>query len=339
MCPLGQTLDGGVCQNRMNKTVIVIVSIGCAFSLLWSIMILLTYFLFKELRNLPSKLLMGLVATFLLNDLLVLLSTLVSPIQKSVEACSTVAIILHMFFLCRFMWATTLGIEYLRIIYLARRFSSPTTSFQNRMLALYSMLGWGVPLSIVLINVAVTYSLGTIVYGLNEQTMSCWLVGSLEIIVAAIVPMGILSFFNILLFVSIIYLLYCSKRRSHSDQYSTAKQLKRRKWVQLRAALAIFVILGMAGILNISSSYLGTNNIWVLYAFLVLNSLQPFVVFIAFLCSKRVGRLYLVFLQQQYNLICSRWRNRTLASSTTNPWISDNETAGTSYANAHKAQP
>lgn len=309
-------------------TIIIVTSICCAFSLLGSAVILLTYSLFKELRNLPSKLLMSMVVIFILNDFLVLLSTLVPPIQSSSEVCSTVAILLHTFFLCRFSWATILGIEYLRIIRSARD-SSPTVSSQNRMLVLYSMLGWGMPLLVVLVNVVVTLALGVTVYGLNDQTVSCWLVGSTEIIVVAIVPIVVFSLVNIVLFLVILYLLCWSCRRQVARQYNTAqadKQLKRKRWTQLRAVLAIFVILGMTGVFNISSSYLGTNNVWVVYTFIVLNSLQPLVVFIAFLCSKRVGRLYLTFLQHKYNLICSKC-GRAAGNTkdiTTSPWTPAN---------------
>ena len=127
ICPDGLVLQQGICVT-MNLSddeslpypgYYEINLIGGSISIVSSLSILLTYALFKQLRNFHSLLLMNLTLAFLVNDSFIMVGVISSFIGESHGYCIANAICLHFFFLARFLWTNVLGIEYCRVFRLA----------------------------------------------------------------------------------------------------------------------------------------------------------------------------------------------------------------------------
>ena len=89
--------------------------IGCPLSVIGCILILLTYSLFKELRTLPSQILMHLAVAILVGNLLILVG---GPIGETFNIiCTPVAILSHYIFLSQFSWMSLMSTEIARNLY------------------------------------------------------------------------------------------------------------------------------------------------------------------------------------------------------------------------------
>ena len=73
--------------------------IGCSLSVIGSSLVLITFGLFKELRTLPSKILMNLAFANLVTNLLIVIGGPVSQAFPIIQLCTAVAIYLSPFFL------------------------------------------------------------------------------------------------------------------------------------------------------------------------------------------------------------------------------------------------
>ena len=78
--------------------------VGCSLSLVGCFLVLLSFCLFKELRTLPSKILINITITIIGVDILTLLT--VGRASQSSKLCQTLAISLHFFTLAQFTWMT-----------------------------------------------------------------------------------------------------------------------------------------------------------------------------------------------------------------------------------------
>ena len=126
---------------------IVLTYIGSSLSILGSIAILLTYSIFRELRSLPSKILMNLATAFLVSDLLILLYGASSVSPFTLEGTATMAIFLHFFMLSRFSWMSLMAFESCRVFGLAVKLQSDISKKSKTILLMvYLVIGWGLPL-------------------------------------------------------------------------------------------------------------------------------------------------------------------------------------------------
>ena len=253
--------------------------VGCSLSVLGSFFLLVTHSLFKELRTLPSLLLMSLTVAFLMGDLLILLgSSLTSITQRA--PCIVVAILLHYWFLARFCWSNVIAFE------MVRSFTSATkllpvisTSAKKTIYVVYSAVGWGVPLIITLISVIVNFTTDNLVrYG----TETCWINDVNSALAVFVAPLVISLFLNILSFVWILFNLCKGQIQNRNVGKS---QLNIRLYLAVFSVMGLTWIFGFVAILSRSS--------WAWYPFIVLNSTQALLVALSFTCTKKVARYYL----------------------------------------------
>ena len=66
--------------------------IGCSLSVIGTVPILLTYCLFKDLRSLPSKLLMNLAATILMSSVFILIGGPITAAFPNANLCTSVTV-------------------------------------------------------------------------------------------------------------------------------------------------------------------------------------------------------------------------------------------------------
>ena len=263
--------------------------IGCSLSIIGSIMILFTYTIFKEIRTLPSKLLMNLAVAFLVSDLFFLLGVCITLRIRSVKFCTATAIIKHFFFLSRFSWMNILGVEYTRIFTMAIQMKrDEKKSSKNKLLILYVILGWGIPLLITIPTIIVNYTIDDAVrYGtdIDGSRGWCWINDTLSAIIAFLVPISLSILLNIILFVTAVILICAA---SPDSEYVKSQRNKK-----IRIIMAIFVVLGITWIFGLIA--LIANQSWRLYPFIIFNSTQALIVSIMFVGTKKIILRYYSF--------------------------------------------
>ena len=263
--------------------------IGCSLSIIGSLMILFTYTIFKEIRTLPSKLLMNLAVAFLVSDFFFLLGGSITPITRSVEFCTATAIIRHFFFLSRFSWMNILGMEYTRIFTMVIQMKQDEKrSSKNKLLIMYVILGWGIPLLITIPTIIVNYTIDDAVrYGtdIDGSPGLCWINDTLSLIIAFVVPIFLSILLNIFLFVTAVILICAASPDS--------KYVKSQRSRQIRIITAIFTVLGITWIFGFIA--LLANQSWAWYPFIILNSTQALLVSIMFVGTKKIILRYYSF--------------------------------------------
>ena len=258
--------------------------IGCSLSIIGSLMILFTYTIFKDLQTLPSKLLMNLAVAFLVSDFFFLLGS-ITPINRSVEFCTATAIIRYFFFLSRFSWMNILGVEYTRIFTMAIKLKrDEKRSSKNKLLIMYVILGWGIPLLITILPIIVNYTIDDAVrYGTDIDGL-CWINDTLVVIIASVVFLSILL--NIFLFITVVILICAASPDS--------KYVKSQRSRQIRIVMAVFTVLGIITWIFGFIALLPKQS-WALYPFIILNSTQALMVSIMFLGTKKIILRYYSF--------------------------------------------
>ena len=285
---------------------LILTYIGCPLSVIGCILILLTYSLFKELRTLPSQILMHLAVAILIGNLLILVG---GPVGETFERvriiCTPVAILTHYIFLSQFGWMTFTSTEIARNLYHAFKMKArESKAYKIKLFVAYTLLGWSGPLLIVIPTVIVNFTTTNLVlYGeLEDGTPGrCWMNHPASVFVTFVTPLGITLIYNTVIFVvATIYL--CVSSKSHSKLNSD------KKVPFLRLNVAIFSVSGITWIFGFLALLPQLEWAWIPY--IILNSTQGFVIFVAFLCTKRVALLYLGLLTRH------RFRKGVSESST-----------------------
>ena len=261
--------------------------IGNSLSILASILIIITYSIFKELRTLPSILLMNLAVAFLVGDIFLILSGTISQNTLSVDVCISVSIILHYFLLARFSWMNIIGLEYTRNFVLAiklrvRKQSTPL----NKQLIAYILFGWGVPIVITTITIIINYTVdGAVRYGTDVDGTRglCWINEKYGAIFAFVVPILVSTLLNISFFVMVVVLLCAASRRA-------TKEIKQNRSIQIRVILGTFAVLGITWVFGFLA--LLSDLSWAWYPFIILNSCQAVIIAFVFLATQKILRLY-----------------------------------------------
>jgi hypothetical protein len=279
--------------------------VGCSLSLVGVTIILLSLALFGELRTLTTMILANLSFSIIVANLFILVGGPVAEATQSRPLCVSVSIILHFFFLAQFSWMTILSIEITQTLLRGFRLRVPPSAARNRRTFLvYFLLGWSAPVIIMGASVAVNFAPSTshlVLYGrLADGTDGlCWINHTISEVVAFLVPIVVCMLVNmaLLVIISIILIRATSNHInvSHSSPY-----------VYLRVYAAVFFSSGATwafGFLPLLAS-----QEWAWYPFIILNTLQGFLLFLAFFFTRKVGALYLFLLS------CGKLDYRTVTS-------------------------
>ena len=286
----------------------VLTYIGCSLSVIGCILVLLTYSLFKELRTLPSMILMNLNVAILITYVLILIG---GPVARAfpdvVDLCVAIGILLHYFSLSQFSWMSIMSLELARTFYQAYKLRATETKRSKCIVfTIYIIFGWSLPLLISVASIIVNYTTEDLVlYGVLEDGTqgSCWINHVQSAIVAMVVPVAISLAFNTIMF-AIVALFLIQAYRSQSR----IKKMSKSNISYFRLTVAVFTISGITWGVGFIAILVRTPWLW--YPFIILNSIQGLVIFLAFLCTKKVGKLYL-------SLLMSRIRSKRESSIAT----------------------
>ncbi|XP_055004810.1 adhesion G-protein coupled receptor G2 isoform X2 [Boleophthalmus pectinirostris] len=279
----------GEITSRVQATILTFITyIGCGISAIFLAVTLLTYLAFGKLRkDIPSKILIQLCLALLLLNLVFLVDAWLALYPAAVGLCISTAWFLHYFLLVAFTW---MGLEAVHMyIALVKVFNS----YISRYMLKFSLAGWGIPMIVVIIVIAINKdNYGLVSYGKFPDGSTdefCWIKNDIAFYVAVVAYFCVIFLFNIIMFVVVLVQLCRIKRQNPQNlQHRTTLQ-------DVRSVLGITILLGLTW--GFAFFAWGPLNLPFMYLFAIFNSLQGFFIFI-FHCAikenvRRQWRTYL----------------------------------------------
>lgn len=275
-----------------------------SLSIVACVLILVTYLIFKDLRTLPSQLLMNLAVAILLSDVFLLVNSVLSLHIQWKGLCTTGGIVLQFLFLSRFTWMTCLGFEFSRKFIQAFQLKV-ANSDDNRSpklcLLIYMIIGWGIPLVIVVITMIVNLtSYGFVRYrtGTDGDQGLCWIDNDVALIISTVIPISIALIVNTVIFFFIVSLIFFMSRNMPKDIQ------RKQTTAHVRVVLGVFVVLGITWVFGFV--ILLFDQSWTWYIFVILNNNQAVWIAICFLATKKIVLKYWSMLKSAKTYVCKK---------------------------------
>ncbi|XP_068571913.1 adhesion G-protein coupled receptor G2 [Cebidichthys violaceus] len=281
--------------SREQATILTFITyIGCGISAIFLSITLLTYLAFGKLRkDIPSKILIQLCVALLLLNLVFLVDAWLALYPDAVGLCISTAWFLHYFLLVTFTW---MGLEAVHMyLALVKVFNTHISRYMLK----FSLIGWGVPMIVVIIVIAIDKdNYGLVSYGRFSDGTSddfCWLKNDIAFYVAVVAYFCIVFLFNLVMFVVVLVQLCRIKRQNpHNVQHRTMLQ-------DVRSVAGIMILLGLTW--GFAFFAWGPLNLPFMYLFAIFNSLQGFFIFVLYCAIKENVRR-----QWRTYLCCGRMR-------------------------------
>lgn len=289
---------------------------------------LMTYIIFKEMRNLPGVSTANLTFALFLAELLFI----VSGAPKPNWMCPVIGMMLHYLFLASFFWMNVMSYDLYKTF--ANKCILTRVRSKAKYLPRYALYAWGAPAMIVAVcavidytnfipNVKMRYGGGSLSTNSfrdldlsatsenstmarrmesMDENLGCWIQEPVAALVAFGSPMLLILFSNSVMFVKTIYcirktlkLANIKKRRSSLNHVTGKSDV--RLYVRMSTMMGFTWISGLAS--SIVSAFAGTptfTSCTVLHAlsflFIIFNCSQGLFIFFAFICNKRVKAYY-----------------------------------------------
>ncbi|XP_068456268.1 adhesion G-protein coupled receptor G2 [Clinocottus analis] len=281
--------------SREQATILTFITyIGCGISAIFLSITLLTYLAFGKLRkDIPSKILIQLCIALLLLNLVFLVDAWLALYQDALGLCISTAWFLHYFLLVTFTW---MGLE---AVHMYQALVKVFNSHISRYMLKLSLVGWGVPMIVVIIVIAIDKdNYGIVSYGKFSDGTSddfCWLTNDIAFYVAVVAYFCIIFVFNVAMFIVVLVQLCRIKRQNpHNMQHRTTLQ-------DVRSVAGIMILLGLTW--GFAFFAWGPLNLPFMYLFAIFNSLQGFFIFVFYCAVKENVRK-----QWRTYLCCGRMR-------------------------------
>ncbi|XP_061658910.1 adhesion G-protein coupled receptor G2-like isoform X3 [Syngnathoides biaculeatus] len=252
--------------SRVQATILTFITyIGCGISAIFLALTLLTYLAFGKLRkDIPSKILIQLCVALLLLNLVFLVDAWLALYPNAVGLCISTGWFLHYFLLAAFTW---MGLEALHMyLGLVKVFNLYVPYYLLR----FSLAGWGVPMIVVVIVIAVDKdNYGLVSYGrFSDDTTDdfCWLTNDIAFYVAVVAYFCVIFLFNFIMFIVVLVQLYKIKRQNpHNSRHRSTGQ-------DVRSVVGITILLGLTW--GFAFFAWGPVNLPFMYLFAICNAFQ-----------------------------------------------------------------
>ncbi|XP_029978638.1 adhesion G-protein coupled receptor G2 [Sphaeramia orbicularis] len=278
----------GISDRQQAQILTFITYIGCGVSAVFLAITLLTYLSFEKLlRDIPAKILVQLCMSLLFLNLVFLMDGWLALYQAT-GLCISTAFFLHYFLLTSFTWA---GLEALHMYLSIVRVFTP---YLSRYMLKFSLMGWGIPLIIVVIIIAVDKdNYGLVTYGKYTDGTTddfCWLRNDIAFYVGVVAYFILIFALCLLVFIVVMVQLARIKRQNPQNQSPN-----RGVMTDLRSIAGLIILLGLTW--GFALFAWGPLYMPFVYLFSIFNSLQGFFVFV-FHCAvkenvRRQWRTYL----------------------------------------------
>uniref|UniRef100_A0A8C9RNS3 G-protein coupled receptors family 2 profile 2 domain-containing protein n=1 Tax=Scleropages formosus TaxID=113540 RepID=A0A8C9RNS3_SCLFO len=247
--------------------------LGCGISSIFLGISVLTYTAFEALRrDYPSKILINLALALLGLNLDFLVNSWMASLGIS-ELCVLMAASLHYFLLASFTW---MGLEAVHMyLSLVRVFSIYVPSYLFKL----CLLGWGLPLLIVVLVLAV----GKDAYGQDSNfpkpfdDIDCWFQDDVTFYVTVVAYVFLVLLCNSMVFIMVLYQIRILRAKEPAGSHGGILS-------NLRGAAGLSSLLGLTWTLAFFTW--GPVKVPFLYLFSVLNTLQGFFIFLFYCLMK-----------------------------------------------------
>ena len=260
--------------------------IGCLLSLVGYGLVLATFCIFKELRTLPTKILICISITSI--GFNVLTFSVVAGAGEHAKLCQAVAIGLHFFILAQFTWMTVMCIEMAYTFYLASQLRPVQANDSQKRFCVYSVVSWSLPILFVSGVIAANYASSELIqYGWNEETENqhCWINNFNSAMVVFIAPISALTLLQLVLFVIVGILIYSSRAKKSTIASQSGKSVP-----YFRILVGLFFASNIMWVFEFMATW---NHLeWTWYPFIILFSSQGLIIFLGFFGTKKVLKLY-----------------------------------------------
>ncbi|XP_030648143.1 adhesion G-protein coupled receptor G2 [Chanos chanos] len=261
----------GVTSRLQSIILTYITYIGCGISAIFLSVTLLTYLAFGKLRkDIPSKILIQLCLALLMLNLVFLLDAWLALYKDAVGLCISTAFFLHYFLLASFTWMALEAVHmYLALV-------KVFNTYVSRYMLKFGLAGWGIPLIVVIIVIAVDKdNYGLVSYGkFSDGTTDefCWLRSDVAFYVAVVAYFCAVFLLNLAMFVVVMVQLCRIKRQNpHNVQHRSGLQ-------DARSVAGLTVLLGLTW--GFAFFAWGPVNLAFMYLFAIFNTLQGFFIFV-----------------------------------------------------------
>ncbi|XP_022799580.1 adhesion G-protein coupled receptor G6-like [Stylophora pistillata] len=244
------------------------------------ILLLLTYIMFTELRNLTGKIIINLAISLLLHQSCFFAGGEI----KDPETCMSVAVLLHFFVLSSFTWMSVKAYDVHRI-FAPLKGSGVAANLHDgdkKRLTVYCVYAWGVPAVIVVTCVVIDHiQRGAIGYGQGKE--ECFISQPLAKLYSFVVPVALVLLFNLLALGHTVSRIV--KTRKETQQITNQRQSNSVAVICVK----MVSVVGLTWILGIVANVKALSFLW--YPYVIMNSLQGLFIFLAFAVSGRALEL------------------------------------------------
>ncbi|XP_055957054.1 adhesion G protein-coupled receptor E2-like [Patella vulgata] len=241
-------------------------------SILFLLVTLLFYVLYKELRNLPGKLTMGLAASLILGQGLMFLPKFSGNVCQYLAACT------HFIWLSVFMWMSCQAYNMLVTFHPSLTRRGPCSFW------IYFTLSVVIPGLIVIPLLVMDVIPEERVMHVRYGVVSCtWMADKDGYIYTFFVPVALTLTFNIVCFSLTLY--------SIEITMATSEEVTGRKRDRQRCIIYIKLssVMGFSWIFGFIASFGDVPALW--YVYVILNGLQGVFIFLSFSLNTRTRRL------------------------------------------------
>ena len=242
-----------------------------SISIMFLFILLVTYWMFNELRTLPGLNLMSLAVSMLLSQVIWLVGT---AQFMNTKTCEVLGIIEHYLFLVTFMAMSV--ISYHSCIVFSRPFGRSSNNIPAQF-AKYSSIAWISPA--IFITVCVTLDQTEATFDIYGTT--CWLSTEKAVLYLFILPAAVIMLFNIITFIKTALAL-CN---------NDTKILRRDRKQNLIACTKLATLVCFPWLFAFFGVIFPDTEAFE-YLFVVFACLQGFYMGVAFVCNKKTIQLY-----------------------------------------------
>ncbi|XP_026815269.1 G-protein coupled receptor Mth2-like [Rhopalosiphum maidis] len=270
-------------------------TIGMMLSLPFLLITFLVYALIRDLRNLHGKSLMCHVATLLVAYSSLVVDRFVGGIVGTWCICQAYAIQFSL--LASFFWLNVICFDIWRTFSGFRPLRGNIREHEAKKFIIYSIYAWGCTsfISIITFGMENLLFLPTDAIRPGFGIKSCWFGSKLAMLIYFYGPMGILLFSNLLMFIHTAIVIFKHMRVAKvlrgSESQKNVDHEKQRFILHLKLLIVMGVnwLSKMPEITAVATDSNGSEFVW--YVTNIVDSLQGVLIFLIFVCKKRVLNL------------------------------------------------
>ncbi|KAF8777014.1 probable G-protein coupled receptor Mth-like 3 [Argiope bruennichi] len=265
-------------ESKFPETLAIVSLVGTAISAFCIVLHVTMFMVFKKLRNLPGYCLVSLCVALLV----AYLCTFIPYFRKEVSDCTATGVIKAFAFLGSFFWMNVMSYDIWRSLRMAT--AKLRLTGDRPMLtrfAIYSAYAWGVPLFIIVVGLIVDASPGSDEkYRLIMQHDSCWFRYKQALLVYFAIPLFVLLFFNVALFISSFCMINSATMKKSENKADL--------WSRFLVSFRLAVVMGLMWIFGVLAT--SSEAMWLWYLYVLCNVLQGVFIFFSFTFTEKTRK-------------------------------------------------